>query len=109
MEFDFSSDRQLMDLNFFVLNIQGFTMDKLYDLTQSAFSVYDFVCLTETWIKPSQEINLEVKDYTCINKPRQRLNKRAKTGSGGVLLLYIHNRIMQNIEILDNTDVDDRL
>ena len=35
-----------------------------------------------------------------------RINKRAKRGSGGILL-YIHNRIMENVEILNDRESDE--
>ncbi len=68
----------------------------------------DLVCLTETWMKPSETQNLEVRGFTCINKPRSRINKRAKRGSGGILL-YIRDMILSSVEILNDPDVDDRI
>ena len=96
------------DLTFYILNIHGFTMDKFSELLQSVFHVYDFVCLSETWMKTSERPNVEVKDYVCINNPRSQINKRAKRGSGGILL-YFHNRVMENIEFLNDHESDDRL
>ena len=81
-------------------------MDKFSELLQSVFQLYDFICLSETWIKTSENANLDVKNYVCINKPRSRINKRAKRGSGRILL-YIHNRVMKNVEILNDPENDD--
>ena len=52
-------------------------------------------------MKTSEKPIVDVKDYICINKPRSQINERAKIGTGGTLL-YIHNRVMENIEILND-------
>ena len=39
----------------------------------------------------------EVQEYSYINKPRSLINKRAKRGSGGILL-YINDKIGQNVD-----------
>ena len=57
-------------------------------------------------MKTSEKSNVGVKNYVCINKPMSRINKRAKRGSGGILL-YIHNRIMENVEILNDRESDE--
>ena len=59
-------------------------------------------------MKTSEKANIDVKNYVCVNKPRSRINKRGKRGSGG-FLLYIHNRIMENGEILNDHESDDRV
>ena len=51
-------------------------------------------------MKTSEKPIVDVKDYICTNKPSSQINKRVKIGSGGTLL-YIHNRVMENIEILN--------
>ena len=58
------------DLSFYILNIHGFTMDKFSELLLSVFHIYDFVCLSETWMKSSEKANVDVKNYVCVNKPR---------------------------------------
>ena len=73
-------------------------MDKFGELLQSVSHVYDFVCLSETWMKTSEKSNVDVKDYVCINKPRSQINKRAKRGSRG-MLLYIHKPLRGRFEM----------
>ena len=43
----------------------------------------------------------EVQEYSYINKPRSLINKRAKRGSGGILL-YINDKIGQNVELINS-------
>ena len=69
---------------------------------------FDFIGLAETWLKASKEIQFNAQNYHIINKPRSYTHPQARRGSGG-LLLYIHNRIWENIQILDNTYMDDRI
>ena len=76
-------------------------MDKFYDIHSDVFSnpvEYHFVCLSETWMRPYSTENYEIKNYTCITRPRTQINRRAKRGSGG-LILYIHEKIKNHVEI----------
>ena len=45
----------------------------------------------------------EVQEYSYINKPRSLINKRAKRGSGGILL-YINDKIGQNVDSISSED-----
>ena len=71
------------------------------------FLKYDIVFLSETWLKPLDTSNFNVCNYICINKPRKSVHKKAKRGSGGVLL-YIHKRLICYMCLLDN-NIDDRI
>ena len=84
-------------------------IDKFDEIVQNVFSKdYDFVCLSETWLKSADCTEYNVHHYHCINKPRSFRHKRAKRGAGGILL-YINNRIWRNVVLLNNTTADDRL
>ena len=50
----------------------------------------------------------EVQEYSYINKPRSLINKRAKRGSGGILL-YIKDKIGQNVELINSISSEDRI
>ena len=69
---------------------------------------YHFVCLSETWMSPYSTENYEVKNYTCITRPRTQMNRRAKRGSGG-LILYIHEKIKNHVEILKDFESMDKV
>ena len=46
--------------------------------------------------------------YHCINKPRLNINKRAKRGSGGIIL-FIHDSIKPYVELQENKKSEDRI
>ena len=46
--------------------------------------------------------------YHCINKPRLNINKRAKRGSGGIIL-FNHDSIKLYVELQENTKSEDRI
>ena len=67
-----------------------------------------FVYKKRAWLKSIDITNFEVPYYICINKPRSFKNKRAKRGSGGILL-YVHTRIQQYIDLQSTTNTEDRV
>ena len=80
-------------------NVQGLSIEKFNNLLHDVFTMdYDLICLQETRLKSLDITNFEVSDYVCINKPRSFKSKRAKRGSGGILL-YVHTRIQQYTEL----------
>ena len=58
---------------------------------------YDINLLCETWLKHTEQFNLEVKGYESIVICRSITNKRSKRNSGG-LVCYIKKDIMEGIE-----------
>ena len=96
-------------LRIFYQNIQGLTTEKYTDYIQSIQSEqFEFICITETWLKSSETNQFHALNYHIINKPRTYIHPQARRGSGG-LLLFIHKRIWENVEILNSTDMEDRI
>ena len=49
-------------------------------------------------LKPTDITSFEIPSYYLINKPRLNINKRAKRGSGGVIL-FIHDSLKPYVEL----------
>ena len=104
-----SFNKIIFAIQIYAHNIQGLTIEKFSGLLQDAFSKgYDFVCLSETWLRSIEIPQHEVQEYSYINKPRSLINKRAKRGSGGILL-YINDKIGQNVELIISIRSEDRI
>lgn len=84
-------------------------MEEYADYIQSIYlKQFDFICLTETWLKSPERRQFNAQKYHVINKPRAHTHPQARRGSGGVLL-YVHSRIWESVQILDSPETDDRL
>ena len=52
-------------------------MDKFSELLLSVFHIYDFVCLSETWMKTSEKADVDVKTtYVLINQGHESRKER---------------------------------
>jgi len=93
-----------------VLNVQGLSLEKFNNhlVPRLLPNKYDFICFCETWLKSNDIKDYELPDYYCVNRPRMHMHKRAKRGSGGVLL-YIHKSVKGHVELQENGDSEDRL
>ena len=56
----------------------------------------DLVILSETWLKPNSQFNFDIAGFKSLNFPRPYKHKKAKRGSGG-LLLYINSTHINGI------------
>ena len=93
-----------------MLNVQGLVLDKFNNnLVPSLLPrKYDCICLCETWLKATDNLNYQLPDYYCINKPSKHLNKQARRGSGGVLL-YIHKSLNIHVKLQEPSNSEDRI
>ena len=93
-----------------MLNIQGFSRSKFNDIMHEILlRDYDFICLCETWLRSGDpDIDNLLPNYSCVNKTRHHRNRRAKRGSGGILL-FIHKDINRYVEVIDSTAREDRI
>ena len=73
-------------------------------LVYSLGSMTAFVSVKH-WLK---NLNYQLPDYYCINKPRKHLNKRARRGSGGVLLC-IHKSLNVHVKLQESSNSEDRI
>ena len=58
--------------------------------------------------KSPEDTQLNAANYHIINKPRTYIHPQTRRGSGG-LLLFVQKRIWENVQILENTDMEDRI
>ena len=93
-----------------MLNIQGFSRSKFNDIMHEiVLSDYDFICLCETWLRTGDpDIDNQLPNYSCVNKTQHHRNRRAKRGSGGILL-FIHKDINRYVEVIDSTAQEDQI
>ena len=77
-------------VQFFYQNIHGLTIDKFNNYYVKTFqsNEYDFICLTETWLKSADTDQFEIQNYHIINKPQSCIHPRARRGSGGLILSF---------------------
>ena len=82
-------------------------MSKLVDLC-NYFTKFDFVCLSETWLKDEISFVLDLPGYVHFSFCRPITNRRTKRGAGG-LLLYIKKELQEGVQVLPRGKEQDRM
>ena len=65
-------------ISFCIWNINGFSVSKLVDLC-NYFTKFDFVCLSETWLKDEISFVIDLPGYVHFSFCRHSTNHRAKS------------------------------
>ena len=69
----------------------------------------DIIMCSETWLTTTRKNNILIEGYTNICVCRKQSNRRAKRGSGGILI-FIKDRFKDCIEVISNqSKSDDRV
>ena len=82
-------------------------MSKLVDLC-NYFTKFDFVCLSETWLKEETSFVIDLPGYAHFSFCRPIINHRNKRGAGG-LLLYIKKELQEGVRVLPHGKKQDRM
>jgi len=84
-----------------------FMVFQLVDL-RNYFTKFDFVCLSETWLKDEISFVIDLPGYVHFSFCRHNTNHRAKRGAGG-MLLHIKKELQHGVRVLPPGKEQDRV
>ena len=94
-------------VSFLLWNANGLTPSKLRKL-HSMFISFGIIFITESWFHIEKYFPFILPGFVCHNFCRRSVHRRAKRGSGG-LVVFVRNSLVEFVEVAIRDDVEDRV